>query len=182
MGKEVLVRKFIQKYYLNLNINKDFYFPMIAFNHEQVKSNVSGSYIIAKWSQFNSIAERIHEMDTEVLKNISNKLSSGETFRPESEAEKQCFKLIEDLDHVTTFTKGSITSKKHIHNEIWSLISLKGSPSWFITLSPADSRHPICLYFAGPAGKFKHKILSSTERDKLIMKNPTAAAHFFFIL
>ncbi|TFK24312.1 hypothetical protein FA15DRAFT_568758, partial [Coprinopsis marcescibilis] len=165
--------------YWDKHFQEDFYFLMIAFNHDQVKSNVSGSYILVKKSKFKSIAERIHSVDSEILKIISNKLAAGEAFKPESEAEKQCFKLIDDLDHISTFTKGSVTSKKHMCNEIWSLIALKGSLSWFITLSPADSRHPMWIYFAGPAGKFKHEILSSQERDKLIMRNPAAAARFF---
>jgi len=30
------------------------------------------------------------------------------------------------------------------------LISFRGAPSWYITLSPADNKHPISLYYAEP--------------------------------
>src|ERR1700676_3309353 len=35
-----------------------------------------------------------------------------------------------------------------MRNEIWSLISYGGAPSWFITFAPADNKHPMCLYYA----------------------------------
>ena len=50
--------------------------------------------------------------------------------------------------------KGSITSKKYMKKEIWSLISFQGTPSWYITLSPADNKHPISLYYADTKEEF----------------------------
>jgi hypothetical protein len=152
---------------------------MIAFNHEQIKSNVTGSFLMAKRSKFDSISERITSIEPEVLMEISTKLSKGERFKPTSEEEKKCFALMDDLDHVGGYAKGSLSSKKYMRNEIWSMISFKSSPSWFITLSPADSKHPICLYYADTGKRFHLDVLSSQERDSLILKNPVAAARFF---
>ena len=59
--------------------------------------------------------------------------------------------------------KGSITSKKHMQNEIWLMISHFRAPSWFITLSPADNRHPICLYYADKDIEFKPELRSASE-------------------
>jgi len=69
-----------------------------------------------------------------------------------------------------------------MRNEIWSMISHLGAPSWFITLSPADNRHPICLYFADSDIEFKPEIRCSNERNLLIAKNPVAAARFFNLM
>jgi len=44
------------------------------------------------------------------------------------------FKLINDLDHVNGHVPGSITQKKYMRNEIWSLISYFGAPSWVYNL------------------------------------------------
>ncbi len=41
-----------------------------------------------------------------------------------------------------------MTSKDTCGIELWSLVSYKGAPSWFITFAPADNFHPLCLYFA----------------------------------
>src|SRR6266478_1340112 len=66
-----------------------------------------------------------------------------------------------------------------MRNEIWSLISHLGSPSWFVTLSPADNKHPICLYFADMNEQFKPEIRTSDDTYRLIANNPVAAAPFF---
>ncbi|KDR65185.1 hypothetical protein GALMADRAFT_22556, partial [Galerina marginata CBS 339.88] len=72
--------------------------------------------------------------------------------------------------------------KKSMHNEIWSLISYIGAPSWFITLSPADSKHPICLYFADKDIQFKPEICLPDEAYRLVAQNPVAAARFFHFM
>ena len=48
------------------------------------------------------------------------------------------------------------------------LISFLGAPLWFITLSPADNRHPICLYFADTGEKFSPELRLSAEHNQLI--------------
>ena len=59
------------------------------------------------------------------------------------------------------------------------MISQLGAPSWFITLSPADSRHPICLYYADKNIEFKQKLRTFNEQNLLIAQNPVAAGRFF---
>jgi hypothetical protein len=82
------------------------------------------------------------------LSELSQRIAFGEKINPETEQEKNCFQLINDLGHLGSHVDGSITKKKYMQNEIWSLISYMGAPSWFITFSPADNKHPISLYFA----------------------------------
>jgi hypothetical protein len=50
-----------------------------------------------------------------------------------------------------------------MRNEIWSLIASQGAPSWYITLSPADINHPICLYLADSDETFKPTIKAYDE-------------------
>lgn len=109
-------------------------------------------------------------------------MTDGEHVRPETEEEKACFAVLADLDHVGGHVKGSLTSKKYMRNELWSLISFLGAPSWFITLSPADNRHPICLYFADTGEKFSPELRSSAVRNHMIANNPVAAARFFDLM
>jgi hypothetical protein len=78
--------------------------------------------------------------------------------------------------------KGSITSKKHMHNEIWSMISQLGAPSWFIMLSPANNCHPICLYYADNKIEFNPNLRSANECNLLVAQNPVAAAQFFDLM
>ncbi|HXP52941.1 MAG TPA: helitron helicase-like domain-containing protein, partial [Bacteroidia bacterium] len=99
-----------------------------------------------------------------------------------SEEEKACFQLIKDLDHVGSHVKGSLTNKKYMRNEIWSLISFLGAPSWFITFSPADNMHPISLYFADTHEKFSPELRQYNDRYNLIAQNPVAGARFFHFM
>jgi hypothetical protein len=43
------------------------------------------------------------------------------------------------------------------------MISQLGAPSWFITLSPPDSHHPICLYYADKDIEFRPELISTNE-------------------
>jgi hypothetical protein len=168
--------------YHDKRFQSDLYFPIVAFNHEQLKAGITGSFLMAKRQKFNAISQRLTSLDKNVLSGLIKRLTDGEHVRPETEEEKACFSVLEDLDHVGGHVKGSLTSKKYMRNELWSLISFLGAPSWFITLSPADNRHPICLYFADTGEKFSPELRSSADRNRLIASNPVAAARFFDLM
>jgi len=122
------------------------------------------------------------EVDVNVLSDLIKRMENGESTKPESDEEKNCFQLIKDLDHVGGFVKGSATTKKYMRNEIWSLISFISAPSWFVTFSPADIKHPICLYFADTKEKFSPDLRDENERYRLIAQNPVAGARFFHFM
>ena len=65
-----------------------------------------------------------------------------------------------------------------MHNEIWSLVSYQGAPSWFITFSPTDIKHPLVLYFADTNQEFWNK----TEHMNLIANNPVSSTRFFKVM
>jgi hypothetical protein len=154
-------------------------FPFIAFSHEQIKTASTQSYLLAEKHAFKDIKQRILTLDSSVLKSLVDRMSKDEIIKPETEEEQKCFKLIRDLDYVAGPVKGSNTSKKWMRNEIWSLIYHRGAPFWYITISPADVKHPLCIYFADKNEKFEVKILPYDECMRLICRNPVAGARFF---
>ncbi|KAH7904092.1 hypothetical protein BJ138DRAFT_966535, partial [Hygrophoropsis aurantiaca] len=121
-------------------------------------------------------------IDVNVIQSISDRLKEGTSLTAQSEAERACFKVIGDLDHVGSGVKGSITNKKFMRNEIWSLVSYKGAPTWYITLSPADEKHPICLYYADIDKEFRPYIKDANVRRLLVSRNPVAGARFFHLM
>jgi hypothetical protein len=158
-------------------------FPFIAFSHEQIKTASSQSFLLAdKAAVFNDIKGRILTLDNSVLQSLLECMSKNDIVKPETEEEEKCFKLIRDLDHVAGPVKGSNTSKKWMRNEIWSLIYHRGAPFWYITISPADVKHPLCIYFADNKEKFEVEILPYDECMRLICRNPVAGACFFDFL
>ena len=119
-------------------------------------------------------------VNQDVLQNIAQRMSSGEIVKPSSKDEVDCFQLIRDLNHIDGKVSGSITSKRYMRSEIWSMITYMGAPAWYITLSPADNKHPICLYFADDKEKLDIKLMRPADkRYRLIAKNPIAGARFF---
>ena len=154
-------------------------FALIALNHEQIQESTTGGYLTADKAYFSQVTDRLHNIDLNVLSDITTRLSQNIRVKPETEAEKLCYKLMSDLDVVSGHVKGSATSKKYMRNEIWSLISYMGAPSWFVTLSPADNKHPICLYFADTDEEFKPDIRLPDDTFRLVANNPAAAARFF---
>jgi hypothetical protein len=158
-------------------------FPFIAFSHEQIKTSSSQSFLLADKAVFNDIKHRILTLDNNVLKSLLERMTKDEVqVKQETEEEEKCFKLIRDLDHVAGPVKGSNTSKKWMRNEIWSLIYHRGAPFWYITISPADIKHPLCIYFADNKEKFQLEILPYDERMRLVCRNPVAGARFFDFL
>jgi hypothetical protein len=157
-------------------------FPFIAFSHEQIKTASTQSFLLADKHIFNDIKQRILTLDNNVLKALLDRMNSNEIVKPETEEEHKCFQIIKDLDHVAGPVKGSNTSKKWMRNEIWSLIYHRGAPFWYITISPADVKHPLCIYFADKKEKFEVEILPYDARLRLVCQNPVAGARFFDFL
>src|SRR4051794_33453031 len=168
--------------YHDKRFQKDPFFPLIAFNHEQIKQGTTWGYLLAEKAKFGAISQRLMDVDVAVLEDLAKKMENGERVTPETDEEKLCFQLIKDLDHVGGYVKGSLTSKKYMRNEIWSLISFLGAPSWFITFSPADVKHPISLYFADTKESFQPELRRYDERYQLIAQNPVAGARFFHFM
>ncbi len=168
--------------YHDKRFQKDPYFPLIAFNHEQMNQASTGGYLLAQKSKFEDISKRLMDVDIGVLDYLVRKMEDGERVIPDTDEEKLCFQLIKDLDHAGGHVKGSLTSKKYMRNEIWSLISFMGAPSWFITFAPADNRHPISLYYADTQETFQPELRGYEERYRLIAQNPVAGARFFHFI
>jgi hypothetical protein len=157
-------------------------FPFIAFSHEQIKTASTQSFLLADKCVFDDIKDRILTLNNEVLKSILQRMGNDEIVKPQSEDELKCFQLIKDLDHVAGPVKGSNTSKKWMCNEIWSLIYHRGAPFWCITISSADIKHPLCIYFSDKKEKFEVEILPYDVHLRLVCQNPVAGACFFDFL
>lgn len=165
--------------YHDKRFQKDRSFSLVAFNHEQVRDAVTASSFVTNRHNFNEITDRILNVDPDILNALAIRLSTHERVVPETLEEKLCYDLIHDLDLVGQHVQGSITNKRYMRNEIWSVISHHGAPSWFITFAPPDSKNPICLYYADTDTKFKPIERSEDDRYRLIAENPVASARYF---
>jgi hypothetical protein len=168
--------------YHDKRFQRDPHFPLIAFNHEQIKNTVTAGYLLSDKHNFENITNRLLHINKDTLESICTRLSKDERVIPETQDEKDCYQLLKDIDHVGGHVMGSMTNKKYMRNEIWSLISFIGAPSWFITFAPADNLHPVSLYWADTKEEFKPEIRDYDERYRIMSKNPIASARFFHFL
>ncbi|KAF5348958.1 hypothetical protein D9758_014201 [Tetrapyrgos nigripes] len=172
-------KKYFMKYH-DQRFQSDPLFSFVAFSHEQVKKTTSNGFALTQKESFSAIADRILNLNPHVLNTLIDKLSKGGIVRPETEEEKLCYEVIQDLDHVGGTVKGSMSSKKFLRTELWSLISYLGAPSWYITFAPSDLTHPLCLYYAISDETFDLNLnLPNDERTRKIINNPVAGAKFF---
>ena len=169
--------------YHDKRFQKDICFSFVAFSHQQIKASTTGGLLLAESRNFDNIANRLLSVNQNVLDDLAKRMSIGEVIKPSTDDERTCFQLIRDLDHIDGKVDGSITSKRYMRSEIWSMMTYLGAPSWYITLSPADNKHPICLYFADNKENFDIELIrSEDERYRLIANNPVAGARFFHFM
>ena len=93
-------------------------FALIAFNHEQFQESTTGGYLTPDKAYFSQVSDMLHNIDLNVLSDISTCLSQNIRVKPETDAERACYKLMGDLEAIGDHVKGSATSKKYMWNEI----------------------------------------------------------------
>ncbi len=160
-------------------------YPFIVFNHRQIRSSGHGGYLLTQRGYFDSVADKIMNIDRAALDSIIDRASSGEYVKPITAAEKACFDLIHVVDRVAGHVEGSATQKKYQRNEIRSLIYVKGVPVFFLTFAPVDFKHPLCLYLCGERvdlDSYSPLLRNSDDRLRAIARNPVGAARFFDIM
>ena len=67
------------------------YFPLIAFNQEQIKESTTAGYLLAEKPKFEYIAKQLLDVDVQVLDSLITKIENGEKSIPETDEEKLCF-------------------------------------------------------------------------------------------
>ncbi|KAK0207533.1 hypothetical protein IW262DRAFT_1238405, partial [Armillaria fumosa] len=157
----------------------DIGFPFVAFSHEQIKMSMTGGFLLVDKDKFFNISECIHQIDQDILEQLSDRMVKGEMVIPATDVGKDCFQLLNDLDHVAHRVQGSLTSKKYMRNKAYSLMASEGASSWYFTMAPSDHNHPICVYWADQQINFDPIPLSEKEHVRLVTRNPMAAAQFF---
>jgi hypothetical protein len=164
--------------YHDKHFQHDQFFSPIPFNHQQIKNSSDGGYLLTFKHNFPEVAFRLSSIKISTLDSLVSRMKEGPVI-PETEDEKMCFRLLNDIDYVATHVDGSVTNRKQMRNEIWSLTSYLGAPSWFITFAPADINHPLVLYYADDNQEYFPSIPSHHDCVLLIANNPVAGARFF---
>ncbi|KAI0675205.1 hypothetical protein C8Q78DRAFT_527210, partial [Trametes maxima] len=135
--------------YADRRFQTDRCFPFVVFNQEQIRSSSQAGYLLTSRKNFDSVADRLLNIDRSALDALISRSSITGRVCPETDQERQCFELLTLVDHVAGHVDGSNTARKYQRNELRSLIFAKGVPIFFITFAPADYKHPLCLFYCG---------------------------------
>ncbi|KAF5381451.1 hypothetical protein D9757_009019 [Collybiopsis confluens] len=171
-------KKFLLLYH-DKRFQLDLAFPFVAFSHEQIKAGTTKAFLLADRKNFEDISTRLLSVNTDTLQDLATRIANHEFVNPQTDSEIQCFALLRDLDQGSSRVKGSITSKKNMLHEIWSLVTHVGGPVWYFTLAPCDFKHPICIYYADTREEFNIPFQGRSECRRLLSRNPVAGARFF---
>jgi len=63
---------------------RDPHFPLIAFNHEQIKESTTGGYLLTEKQSFPIVADRLLNLNPDVLSDIAKRMSDGEHVKPQT--------------------------------------------------------------------------------------------------
>jgi len=77
-GMSELMHKRKLLMYHDKRFQTDAHFPLISFNQEQMKNSTTGGYLLTERRNFDDIAERLMNVDTDVLEDLSKRLSRGD--------------------------------------------------------------------------------------------------------
>jgi len=64
--------------YHDKRFQTDDYFPIIASTHEQLKAGTTGSFLLARRRNFNSVASQLQKINKHVLADLAKRMSEGE--------------------------------------------------------------------------------------------------------
>ncbi|PPQ72163.1 hypothetical protein CVT24_002414 [Panaeolus cyanescens] len=154
-------------------------FIIVTFNHHLIRQSTTGSFMMMKRSNFDRFVLTMKDLNTDTLYNIASRMRNGEYVLPQTPDEKRCFSLLDQVEYIGTSVAGGMAEKKFQRAELWSLLSFMNAPNWFITITPVDNKHPLCLYLSGTQEVFKPEIKRAGDRLRIISQNPVACARFF---
>ncbi|KZS86312.1 hypothetical protein SISNIDRAFT_421058, partial [Sistotremastrum niveocremeum HHB9708] len=89
----------------------DHWYPLVSFNHFQIKSTVKTGFLVADRANFPNTVKRLQSLDRSVLQSITERYANGERVVPSTPAEKLCFDVLKDLGHISSHIPGSMGTK-----------------------------------------------------------------------
>jgi hypothetical protein len=103
--------------YHDKKFQTDQFFSLIVFNHQQIKNSSNGGYLLAKKKDFNDIVNRLMTIHDSTLDDLIARTQASPVTL-EKVKEKNCFRLLKDIDYVAAHVNSSVTNRRGMRNEI----------------------------------------------------------------
>ena len=111
---------------------------------------------------------------------LTNAAAEAEAHRPISDARIR--ELLKVISRIGATAPGSDNKKSHMLTQLKSSMVLHGCPLIFLTINPREHHSSHVLNYAGESidiRNFHPQAFSSSERLKIMLKNPLAVLDYF---
>lgn len=174
------------KYLLELDDNRferDPNFAFVYYNILQKKAVFDSVHFKVKLADQTKIVRQLLNVDRTELERLIDKFKANPRYEPQTTDQKQLLSLVNKVGTMLHNLPGTASYKLKMRNEIRSLVNMRGTPAFFITLNPSDVNHPLIRLLAGHDIDLERleagQELSEWDRRLVVANNPAACAKFF---
>ena len=177
------------KYLLELDespFERDPNFAFVYYNILQKKAVCDSVQFRVKVAEQTRVVRELLAVDRPELERLIARYKSNPRYEPETQDQKRLMALVNRVGTMLHDLPGTAGYKLKMRNEIRTLVNMKGTPAFFITLNPSDIHHPLVRLFAGDNIQLEHleqgQELTEWRRMQLVARNPAACAKFFHVM
>ena len=174
------------KYLLELDdspFERDPDFAFVYYNILQKKAVCDSVRFRVKVAEQARVIQELLSVDKRDLEHLISRFKSNSHYEPETEKQQQMVNLVNKVGMMLHNLPGTAGYKLKMRNEIRSLVNMRGTPAFFITLNPSDINHPLVRLLSGDDIRLEQleegQALSDWDRMLLVAQNPGACAKFF---
>lgn len=160
-------------------------FMFIVFNILQRREVLLRSMLKVKKASFNAVATDLAAITNDAVARVCARVAEGDYITANDADERRVLKLMREVRMVSTSVPGSSASRLQMRNHIRATMHELGSPTFYLTLNPADIYNPLVKFLAG-ADIDIDKLLPDQvpgywEQSIMVARNPFLASRFFDI-
>lgn len=180
---ETQVKHFLSLYDRRFQLHRSF--PFVAWNILQRRKSCLWSKLVVDRRSYDRLRKKMKSLDPPALENLISRLRDGGSFKPTSPEEVAIFDVMREVHSVAAHLDGTAQAKHKCREEIHAIVAKRGTPSWYVTINPADVLNPIMAFMALDSPGFtledlmNDQLPTSTQRSIMVASDPASAARFF---
>lgn len=161
-------------------------FLFVVFNILQRRAVSHSARLKMKQKDFTQFAEQLSTLSDDAIQRVADRYGKGDTSSAYDEEEKLVLKLMREVKLINSKVQGTAAARLAMRNEIRGMIMQLGTPSFYITINPADIYSPILKFLAGEEIDLDNILPEAVpkfwDQAVLVAKNPCLTAKFFHLI
>ena len=95
------------------------------------------------------MANSFNLVSPDTIHQVSERVIRGDLTTAYDDEERRVLKIMQEVRVINKHVPGSSSAQMEMHNQIRSMITQFGMPTFFITINPADIYNPLVKFLAG---------------------------------